>query len=177
MYICKNYPRCDSYVSCHEKSLLPMGTLANKRLRKLRRMAHDMFDPIWRDTGNDLGRKAAYEAAACVMGIDGEFHIGQLDEKECEEFIRRMSLVEIEMDRRIENNFRLGAPPDAFTLEILHTLFHPDRDTFMQFVPLHTMVAYERAWLEAQRCGLVVQDKYQVYLSPKGQGMVFDATT
>ena len=177
LYICRNYPRCDSYVSCHEKSLLPMGSLANKRLRKLRKMAHEMFDPLWKDTGNALGRAAAYEAAACVMGIDGEFHIGNLDEKTCEEFLRRISLIEVEMDRRLEVNFKLGAPPDPFTIEVLHSLFHPDRDTFLQVVPLLTMVSYERVWAEAQRCGLVVQDRYQVALSPKGMGLIFDATT
>jgi hypothetical protein len=177
LYVCKSYPACDSYVGCHASSLLPMGTMANKRLRKLRQLAHEMFDPLWQETGNELGRSAAYAAAALVMGLENEFHIGNLDEKGCEEFIDRISLVEIEMDRRIEHHHLLGAPPDPLTIEVLHTLFHPDRDTFLKHVPLKTIVAYEREWTEAQRCGLVTQDRYQVFLSPKGQGLVFDATT
>jgi hypothetical protein len=79
LYICENYPRCDSYVRCHEGSDRPLGTLANKRLRGLRKTAHDLFDPLWQAGDNPLGRSLAYEVARKVMGQTEEFHIGNLD--------------------------------------------------------------------------------------------------
>lgn len=177
LYLCNNHPRCDAYVGVHEGSLLPLGSMANPRLRKLRRMAHDVFDPLWKDNSNVLGRKAAYEAAALVMGIEGEFHIGNLNERSCEQFISLISMVEIEMDARLTKHFALGAPPDPLTIEVLHVLFHPDRDTYHSFINLSAITLYDREWAEAQRCGLVQQDRFKVMLSPKGQSVVFDATT
>ena len=44
VYACDRYPRCDSYVSAHQKSRLPMGTLANGDLRNKRIQAHKAFD-------------------------------------------------------------------------------------------------------------------------------------
>lgn len=177
LYICQNYPRCDAYVGVHVGSLLPLGTMANPRLRTLRRMAHEVFDPLWQDNSNELGRSAAYDAAAAVMGIEGEFHIGNLNERSCEDFIRSISLIEVEMDARLAKHFALGAPPDPVTIEILHVLFHPDRDTFLPFINLNEISMYEREWAEAQRCGLVQTDRFKVMLSPKGQSLIFDATT
>lgn len=176
LYICENYPRCDSYVRCHDGTDKPLGTMARARLRNLRKTAHAVFDPIWKADDNELGRSAAYAAAADVMGIKGEFHIGHLDEEGCEQFIERISFVEIEMDARLSRHALLGAPPSEFTLEILHGLFHPDRDTFLDTVPLSHLVTYERAWSEAQRCGLVIQERFQVRLSPKGTDLVYQPT-
>ena len=33
-YVCGRYPACDCYVAAHRKTMLPMGTLADKALRK-----------------------------------------------------------------------------------------------------------------------------------------------
>ena len=40
LYVCGNYPACDSYVAAHRTSQLPMGTLADKQLRRERQAAH-----------------------------------------------------------------------------------------------------------------------------------------
>lgn len=40
LYICDRYPKCDAYVGAHQKSRLPMGTLANGDLRHKRIEAH-----------------------------------------------------------------------------------------------------------------------------------------
>ena len=37
LYVCARYPACDAYVAAHRDTLLPMGTLADKNLRFLRR--------------------------------------------------------------------------------------------------------------------------------------------
>ena len=38
LYVCGNYPACDSYVAAHRTSQLPMGTLADKQLRRERQV-------------------------------------------------------------------------------------------------------------------------------------------
>lgn len=177
LYVCENFPTCDSYVRCHGGTDTPLGTMAGKRLRRLRKTAHDLFDPIWQAAGNELGRSTAYDAAARVMGVKGKFHIGNLDEKGCENFIENMGIIEMEMDRLLDEHSKRGAPPSQLTLEILHALFHPGRDTYLPDIPLVQMIGYEYAWNEAQRCGLVIQEQYKVKLSPKGVDLVYDPTT
>lgn len=40
LYVCDRWPACNAYVSAHERTLLPMGTLANGDLRHKRILAH-----------------------------------------------------------------------------------------------------------------------------------------
>ena len=40
LYVCDRWPVCNAYVSAHERTLLPMGTLANGDLRHKRILAH-----------------------------------------------------------------------------------------------------------------------------------------
>lgn len=40
LYVCKRYPVCDAYVRTHPGTSRPVGTLANRELRSLRREAH-----------------------------------------------------------------------------------------------------------------------------------------
>ena len=37
LYVCKNYPRCDTYVRVRPGTMEPIGTLANGRLRAIER--------------------------------------------------------------------------------------------------------------------------------------------
>ena len=46
-YVCGRYPACDCYVAAHRKTMLPMGTLADKALRKKRHDAHVALDRLW----------------------------------------------------------------------------------------------------------------------------------
>ena len=48
LYVCGNYPACDSYVAAHRTSQLPMGTLADKQLRRERQAAHAVFNQLWK---------------------------------------------------------------------------------------------------------------------------------
>ena len=87
MYVCSNFPKCDSYVGCHPNSTRPLGRLANRRLRNLRTSAHDHFDKLWKMkiVGN---RRTAYKWLANKMNIDvSQCHIGMFNEEQCLEVI------------------------------------------------------------------------------------------
>jgi hypothetical protein len=47
LYVCKKYPICDSYVRVHPGTHIPMGTMANGKLRRLRTEAHWKFDQLY----------------------------------------------------------------------------------------------------------------------------------
>ena len=57
-YVCGRYPACDCYVAAHRKTMLPMGTLADKALRKKRHDAHVALDSLWKN--GIMSRKEAY---------------------------------------------------------------------------------------------------------------------
>lgn len=56
-YVCGRYPACDCYVAAHRKTMLPMGTLADKALRKKRHDAHMALDSLWK---NGVTRVCSY---------------------------------------------------------------------------------------------------------------------
>lgn len=62
-YVCGRYPACDCYVAAHRKTLLPMGTLADKPLRKKRHDAHVALDSLWKN-GNHEPKRSLPPAAA-----------------------------------------------------------------------------------------------------------------
>lgn len=91
MWVCANYPDCDSYVGCHKDSAdaKPLGTMANAELRKLRKRIHAMFDPLWKPgpEAKFKGRKARLEAYWWItdaLGITGtQFHTAHADAGQC----------------------------------------------------------------------------------------------
>lgn len=82
---------CDAYVGVHKGSKRAKGSVANKDLRELRKLAHTMFDPLWRRDG--MTRDQAYEHLAEVFGR--EVHIGQSDEETCRQIIRLFTTGEV----------------------------------------------------------------------------------
>ena len=44
VWVCSNFPKCNSYVGCHQGTSLPLGRLANERLRTLKMEAHKQFE-------------------------------------------------------------------------------------------------------------------------------------
>ena len=48
LYVCKNYPVCDSYVRVQRGTKIPLGTVANRELRELRAEAHRQFDKLYK---------------------------------------------------------------------------------------------------------------------------------
>lgn len=169
LYVCSNYPSCDAYVRCHSGTTQPLGTLARKRLRRLRTLCHEQFDPLWEGHVSDVTRAEAYEAAGTVMHQGREFHIGQLDEAGCERFLLAMPLVEQELDRLILMRRGMTAGPSTFTLDVLSSLFDPNGDQVQRSIEAAAVMRYPDAWAEAQRCGLLAQEGGRVSLSPRGQ--------
>src|SRR3990167_2435618 len=83
IYLCED---CDAYVGCHKNTTEPLGTLANKELRELRKKAHRLFDPIWQKKKMFKGmpvkgrRQKAYEYLEEKTGVK---HIAQSNEEDC----------------------------------------------------------------------------------------------
>lgn len=86
LYICSRYPACDSYVGVHKKSLKPLGTLADKKLRIKRIQAHRAFNHIWE---SGLMKKwQAYKWMAAKFGLNTQqAHIAKFSEYMCDELI------------------------------------------------------------------------------------------
>jgi len=87
--ICSNYPKCDAYSSCHNKTKVPKGSVANKKLRELRSLAHLKFDKIWKS--KILTRNDAYYFLSKLINKNlEECHIGQSTEKECIKLLKKL---------------------------------------------------------------------------------------
>lgn len=77
--MCYKCVNCDSYVGVHPDLKTPYGILANAELRKLKKIAHAMFDPIWNKEGG-ISRTAAYNKLAIKLGIPTDHcHFGWFD--------------------------------------------------------------------------------------------------
>lgn len=73
---------CDAQVGCRPGTRHALGTLANAPLRRMRRMAHEAFDPLWRTGAMD--RSNAYRWLATKMSLpDNCAHIGRFDAEQC----------------------------------------------------------------------------------------------
>lgn len=87
LYVCHNYPACNTYVAAHPGTNQPMGVPANGDLRNLRIQAHRKFDRIWQ-TGI-MTRENAYRWFADSFGLRlKDAHIGMCSEYRCKELIR-----------------------------------------------------------------------------------------
>ena len=87
LYVCSNYPQCDSYVGVHAGTKKPKGTLANAELRNKRIKTHKVFDQVWKS--KLMTKKEAYRWMTYVMGLPFEMgHIGSFSEYRCDELIR-----------------------------------------------------------------------------------------
>lgn len=91
IYSCKP---CKAYVGVHKGTNTAKGSLANKRLRKLRKKAHECFDPLWeakmqRDRCSQSdARNAGYGWLSKELGIPFELmHIAYLGEEDCQRVI------------------------------------------------------------------------------------------
>lgn len=86
LYVCMNYPSCDSYVSAHNSTNEPQGTLANKSLRRKRIETHKVVNELI--FKNIMAKKELYIWLGCKLGLDNEkAHIAMLDYKQCDELI------------------------------------------------------------------------------------------
>ena len=78
---CKNYPKCDSYVGTHDNGK-PLGRLADKYLRQIKKDTHERFDRLWKD--KLMTRKDAYKWLSEQLKIPFEYtHIGNFNTATC----------------------------------------------------------------------------------------------
>lgn len=85
-WVCTNYPECDAYVGCHPGGK-PLGTLADKTLRRWRNNAHAVFDPIWKQ--KTLSRSQAYKWLSDKLKINrSDCHIGHFSIEQCQQVIQ-----------------------------------------------------------------------------------------
>lgn len=84
MYLCKP---CDAYVGCHQNSRQPLGSMADKELRELRKQCHALLDPLWKN--KEMSRQVAY---ALLYQKTGTKHIGWTDKEDCLKIIQTLLL-------------------------------------------------------------------------------------
>lgn len=78
-------PNCHRYVNVHKGTNKPMGFPGDKELRLWRIYTHEVFDDLWRKSGN---RKKAYTWLARQMNIPvKDCHIGNFDSEDCKRAI------------------------------------------------------------------------------------------
>lgn len=86
LYVCSNYPACDSYVGVFHDSDIPKGTLANSELRNKRIRAHKSFDAIWK--AGIMTRGQTYQWMQHKFSLTKkQAHIGYFSDYMCEELI------------------------------------------------------------------------------------------
>lgn len=86
LYVCDRYPLCNSYVGAHAKTLLPMGTLANGRLRNKRIQAHRAFDRLWKSGTMEKWQAYRWLQAKFSLRSD-QAHIAKFSEYMCDQLI------------------------------------------------------------------------------------------
>lgn len=90
IYVCEDYPKCDTYVGCHKGTREPLGTMADRELRFRRVKAHKAFDWAWKS--GRLTRSEAYELLADLLGLSKEdAHIGLMNLEQCQMVIKKFN--------------------------------------------------------------------------------------
>lgn len=110
LYVCTNYPACDAYIRTQKGTAIPIGEMANGKLRALRTDAHRLFNQLY--LKRYMPKRTAYIWLSSVLGVPYEkAHIAQLSEMQCELVIRetkkQLSFYETHkkpMKRRNENH-------------------------------------------------------------------------
>lgn len=88
IWIC---PLCKAYVGCHKGGTVPKGSLCNSEIRQLRRMAHALFDPLWKN--KEMSRGAAYRRMAEYLNVDiDDAHISQINKEQLHKLIKGLQL-------------------------------------------------------------------------------------
>lgn len=86
VYVCSNYPDCNSYVGVHKGTLTPKGIMADGDLRNKRIKAHKIFDSIWKN--NIMTRKEAYRWLSYELCLGFEqTHIAKFSNYMCDKTI------------------------------------------------------------------------------------------
>lgn len=109
LYVCKKYPACDSYVRVHPGTSIPMGTLANKKLRELRQEAHRCFDRLYLE-GLMTKDEAYLWLAEIVSAPLAQAHIGYLGEYYCRRVIEESQKLLLRKHRAARSGWQKEEP-------------------------------------------------------------------
>lgn len=93
---------CRAWVGVHKTdNKTPLGRLANAELRDWKKIAHENFDPIWKDGG--MTRNEAYDWMAIALKIPRhQAHIGMLDVMQCRQLVT--ACMNYKSQKLIDNN-------------------------------------------------------------------------
>lgn len=84
--------RCGAWAPCIKGTIRPSGRLCNDELRRAKRAAHDIFDPIWRSGA--MTRTEAYALLAAMMGLSAaDCHFRLFDAARTAEAARCAALI------------------------------------------------------------------------------------
>ena len=105
LYVCTGYPECDTYARVHSGTAIPMGSLADGKLRSLRNDAHKHFDRLHQFGFMD--REDAYSWLAGILSAPmSKAHIGNLTEYYCQVVIEESDKLFDQLKQRAANKFR-----------------------------------------------------------------------
>lgn len=83
VYYCRN---CEASVGCHKGTKRPLGRMADRHVRRLRKIAHKYFDKIW--ITRLMEREAAYYWLSVSLGISrSKCHFGIMRSKHLKQAI------------------------------------------------------------------------------------------
>lgn len=82
-YMCYYCKPCDAYVGCHNNTEKPLGTMANRELRKLRKKVHNTIDHYWKS--GKMRRSYVYNLLNNHYGRS--VHVGESDVEMCKDLI------------------------------------------------------------------------------------------
>jgi hypothetical protein len=91
---------CQAYVGTHKATGKPLGTLADRKTREWRLLAHARFDLLWKD--GVMSRSDAYQWMQEAMGMTKEeAHIGNFGVEECERLVKELHYrgIQVEANR------------------------------------------------------------------------------
>lgn len=95
IYVC---PKCFARVGVNKLTGAPHGTVANGRLRDLRKRCYQSFDLLWRE--GRMNRGQAYDWLARIMGVDKDMaRIGLFDEAQCGTLLGHLLLTTSEKEK------------------------------------------------------------------------------
>lgn len=83
-YMCYYCKDCDTYVGCHNNTRQPLGTMANKELRELRKKVHAKIDPMW--NGDKFVRGKLYAFITNQLGY--QYHTGESNVETCNKILK-----------------------------------------------------------------------------------------
>lgn len=94
---------CGASVGCHIDTYNPLGKMASGSLRKLRSIAHESFDKIWKS--GFMTRQRAYEWIAKELLVIEEFHLSNCTHSQ---LLQVINISEQYCERKGQHKIELG---------------------------------------------------------------------